>query len=226
MKYQQRTRVKLCGITRLEDATAAVKEGVDALGFVFCEESPRNIDPEDARLIIETLPPMVQAAGVFTDLRRKEVEEIVHYCGLGLVQLHGAESIKYCERLSRKVTPCRVLKALQVVPGLSAAEITPFDPFVHGYLLDIHTDDGKHKKDAGTFDCYCSLIEQLQLQRPYLLSGGLDSANVEQCLREVQPFGVDVAAGVEETPGIKNHALIREFMRKVRAFDHARTVSD
>lgn len=207
----------MCGVTRFQDAQVAVDAGIDALGFIFHTGSPRNISPEEARIIIDDLPPFVDTVGVFVDKKRKEVEEIIQYCRLNYAQLHGDESPKYCERLVRFAAPCQVLKAFKVNATLSAAAIEPYDPHVKGYLLDTF-----HKQMPGgtgeTFDW--RLIEKLRLQRPLLLAGGLGPDNILDALSVVQPYGVDVNSGLERRPGIKDHALIRSFVRLVREFEH------
>ncbi len=213
-----RIRVKMCGITRIEDAAAAVEAGVDALGFIFFEKSPRFIDPEEARLIIEALPPFVDVVGVFVDKKRNEVEEIIDYCRLNYAQLHGTESPKYCERLARFAAPCQILKVLRVGPGdgLSVADITPYNPHVRGFLLDTF-----HKSQLGgtgkSFDW--SRINQLKLQRPFILAGGLTLDNIAAAISAVQPYGVDINSGVEERPGCKDHELVRKMMQVIRTLE-------
>lgn len=208
-----RIRIKVCGITRLEDALCAAAAGVDALGFIFYPKSPRFIAPEEARLIIEQLPPFVDTVGVFVDRELEEVEEIIRYCRLGYAQLHGGEEPKYCERLHRLASPCQLIKAFRVGPHTTAAEFEPYVPFVKAFLLDTYD-----KELAGgtgrTFDW--SLIDLLRLERPYVLAGGLDGANVDSALRAGNAHGVDVNSGVETGPGIKDHRLIREFVATVR----------
>jgi len=209
-----RIRIKMCGITSLEDATAAVEAGVDALGFIFYEKSPRNIDPELARIIIEQLPPFLDTVGVFVDRKRHEVEEIIRFCRLGYAQLHGQESPKYCERLARFAAPCQVIKALRVGTHLQADDIIPYNEHVKGFLLDTYQKGVK----GGTGQCFdWSLIQELKLQRDFILAGGLDTENVEEALDAVKPYAVDVNSGVETAPGQKDHNLIREFIRRVRA---------
>lgn len=219
MIVNQRIRIKICGTTRLDDAVTAIKLGVDALGFIFYEKSPRSIDPEEAKLIIEELPPLVATVGVFVDKKRKEVEEIVQYCGLGYAQLHGQETPKYCERLIRYAAPCQVLKAIRVNSSLKADDIEPYNDIVHGFLLDTYRQDAVGGTGE-TFDW--SLIKQLGLRRPYLLAGGLDADNIEQALEGVRPYGVDVNSGLELSPGIKDHKLIKKFVKKVREFETSR----
>jgi phosphoribosylanthranilate isomerase len=209
-----RIRIKMCGITNLEDATAAVDAGVDALGFIFYEKSPRNIDPEVARIIIEQLPPFVSTVGVFVDRKRQEVEEIIRFCRLGYAQLHGQESPKYCERLTRFAAPCQVIKALRVGEHLQASDITPYNDHVKGFLLDTYQ-KGVKGGTGQRFDW--SLIQGLKLQRDFILAGGLDAESVQEALESVRPYALDVNSGVEASPGQKDHKLIKKFTRQVRA---------
>jgi phosphoribosylanthranilate isomerase len=211
-----RIRIKMCGTTNLEDALAAVEAGVDALGFIFYEKSPRNIDPEVARIIIEQLPPFVDTVGVFVDRDRAEVEEIIRFCGLGYAQLHGQESPKYCERLARFTAPCQVLKALRVGGNLQADDITPYNDHVKGFLLDTYQ-KGVKGGTGQRFDW--SLIQDLKLQRDVILAGGLDPENVQEALTAVRPYALDVNSGVETNPGQKNKSLIRSFVHQVRAWE-------
>lgn len=200
----------------MQDALCAVENGVDALGFIFHRKSPRYIDPEEARLIIEQLPPFVDAVGVFVDKEREEVEEIIRYCRLGYAQLHGSESAKYSERLVRFSSPCEVLKAFRVGDHTTAEDFDEYVPHVKGFLLDTYDKEqpgGTGKK----FDW--SIIPRLSLRKPYILAGGLDPLNVTAALQEVRPYGVDVNSGVEVAPGLKDHQLISEFVRTVREFD-------
>lgn len=214
-----RIRIKMCGVTRAVDARVAVQAGVDALGFIFHEKSSRYITPEEVRQIIEFLPPFVDTIGVFVNKKKKEVEEIIRYCNLNYAQLHGEESPKYCERLARFAVPCRVIKAFRVNAQLQAVDIAPYNQHVTGYLLDTY-----HKQVKGgtgkNFDW--SLIARLQLQRPLLLAGGLNTTNIQEALQLVQPYGVDVNSGVEKQPGIKDHELIRTFIGLVRAFERGK----
>ena len=213
-----RIRIKICGMTRIADAEAAVAAGVDALGFIFHRQSRRNIDPERARAIIEQLPPFIDTVGVFVDKKRREVEEIIDYCRLAYAQLHGRETPKYCERLVRFGAPCQVIKAFRVTPELAPEDIRPYDAHVRGYLLDTY-----HKQMVGgtgkTFDW--NLIERLKLNRPLLLAGGLNPDNISAALKAVRPYAVDVNSGLETAPGIKDHALIKALVGRVRAFENS-----
>ncbi|MCI5146633.1 MAG: phosphoribosylanthranilate isomerase, partial [Candidatus Electrothrix sp. AR3] len=185
---------------------------VDALGFIFYEKSPRNVDPKTARIIIEQLPPFIDTVGVFVDRSSREVEEIISFCSLGYAQLHGQESPQYCERLARSAGPCQLLKALRVGEHLQAEDIIPYNEYVRGFLLDTYQ-KGVQGGTGTSFDW--SLIKGLNLQRDFILAGGLDVDNVQQAIEAVQPYGLDVNSGVETSPGHKDHDRIREFVSKV-----------
>ena len=199
-----RTRIKVCGITRPEDALAAVEAGVDGLGFIFVEKSPRNIDPEQAREIIRLLPP-------FVDAEETVVEEITHYCRLTLVQLHGNESPRYCSNL-----PFSVVKAFRIGADFDGTAFVPYEDCVRGVLLDTY-----HKDMAGgtgeTFDW--ALVQQLEPAQPVILAGGLNPENVAAAIEQVRPYAVDVNSGVESAPGRKDLVRLEQFIRQVRETD-------
>ena len=209
-----RVRIKVCGMTRLEDALCAAEAGADAVGFIFYRKSKRYIDPEKARHIIDRLPPFIDTVGVFVDTKREEVEEIIQFCRLGYAQLHGSESPKYCERLTRFASPCQVIKAFRVSPETAAAEFEPYAPHVKAFLLDTY-DKYAVGGTGKSFDW--SIIEQLNLARPFILAGGLHAGNVTEAVQTARPTILDVNSGVETRAGIKDHQLIREFVRTVRS---------
>ncbi|MEN8188986.1 MAG: phosphoribosylanthranilate isomerase [Thermodesulfobacteriota bacterium] len=211
-----RTRVKLCGITSTRDALEGVRVGVDALGFIFVEKSPRCISPDKAREIISLLPPFVDCVGVFVDRNLKEVEEIVEYCGLSYAQLHGSEEPKFCERLARFSAPCQVVKAFRVGPHSTADDFTPYNDVAKGFLLDTYS-SGIAGGTGKTFDW--QLVKKLGLQRPLILAGGLDESNVAEAIETLHPFGVDINSGVESGPGKKDHGKLNRLMEKVRSAD-------
>lgn len=213
-----RTRVKICGITRAEDARCAVEAGVDALGFIFFAKSPRNVEPEAARSIISRLPPFVDPVGVFVDEKVERVAEMVLACGLAWVQLHGGESAAYCRQLS-EMANCRILKALRVGPHSTAEDALPYRDCVNGYLLDTF----QAAAAGGTGQVFdWTLIGRLQLARPFLLAGGLTVANIGPALNKVRPYGVDANSGLEDAPGKKNQQLIQDFISAVRHADFRR----
>jgi phosphoribosylanthranilate isomerase len=210
-----RTRIKVCGITAEADAQGAVGLGADGLGFIFTDKSPRNIEPEKAREIIRSLPPFVDAVGVFVNEAFDVVNDIMHYCGLTIIQLHGSESAQYCESIS-----CRVVKSFSIGPGSPGPEAgSPYDPYdgvVAGYLLDTF-----HEKMAGgtgrPFDW--TLVERMRPPGPVILAGGLNPDNVGSAIRTVRPFAVDVNSGVESEPGRKDLEKLAAFMREVGKAD-------
>jgi len=206
-----RTRIKICGITGLEDAAAAVAAGADALGFIFVEQSPRSCDPELVREIVRCVPPFVDAVGVFVDENPTRVEEIAQFCRLNLVQLHGSESPEYCRNL-----PVDKVKAFRVGPGFSADQLLPYVEQVRAFLLDTY-----HPEMAGgtgkTFDW--DLVQELGVSRPIILAGGLKPENVADAIERVRPYAVDVNSGVETTPGSKDTEKIERFVRLVRETD-------
>lgn len=214
---QSRTRIKMCGLTRIKDVEAGIDAGLDALGFIFYDKSPRNVAPDFVKSVVAKMPPFIHCVGVFVDRDRKEVEEIVEYCGLSHAQLHGKEDPKYCERLERFVSPCHVIKAFRVGDKSTSADFLPYDDVIHGYLLDTYV-KGNAGGTGEVFDW--SLIERLNLQRPVILAGGLSVTNVEDAIKLVGPFGVDVNSGIEIEPGIKDHSKLNEFVRKVKFMDN------
>ncbi len=211
-----RTRVKMCGITNRYDAEEGVRAGVDALGFIFVDESPRSISPESAREIISELPPFVDCVGVFVDRDPKEVEEIIAYCGLSYAQLHGNEDPKYCERLARFTAPCKVVKAFRVGEETGEVAFTPYHEVVQGFLLDTYN-KGMSGGTGIAFDW--GIIDRLHLQLPLILAGGLGPDNVREAISLVRPFAIDVNSGIERAPGQKDVDKLWAFMEQVRLAD-------
>ncbi|MBV5318107.1 MAG: phosphoribosylanthranilate isomerase [Desulfobulbaceae bacterium] len=216
MNEPARIRVKICGMTRLEDALCAVEAGVDALGFIFYAKSPRSIEPEAAQRIIAQLPPFVDAVGVFVDRELSQVAAIIKQCRLGYAQLHGTESPEDCRQLAQLAAPCQVLKAVRVGPQSTAADVALYRDSVQGFLLDTYQKNAVGGTGT-TFDW--SLIDSLKLTKPFLLAGGLDVGNIRTALEHVRPYGVDANSGLEIAPGRKDHSLIRQFVVAVRQFE-------
>lgn len=203
-----RTRVKICGMTNLIEVKHAVRVGVDALGFIFAPQSPRYIDPEDARELVASLPPFIGAVGVFVNEEPERVEEIAKYCGLTVLQLHGDESPEYCRQFPGR----RVVKAIQVRQEISSDILTPYEDIVYAFLFDTF-----HEKLPGgtgqTFDW--SLVKKLQSEKPIILAGGIGIDNVTQAINEVRPFAVDVNSTLETEPGRKDPELVTRLLEKV-----------
>jgi len=200
-------RVKICGITRPEDAEIAAALGADAVGFVFWPRSPRFIDPGRARVIARALPPMVTAVGVFADQPPEEVGRVAAAVGLGAVQLHGQERISDYAELT-----CRVIKAVPMGPGRSpdAALALPAHVTV---LLDAH--DPVRLGGTGTTIDW-TVAATVARARRVILSGGLRPANVRDAIATVAPYAVDVSSGVEASPGRKDPERLRALFDAIR----------
>ncbi len=206
-----RTRIKICGMTNLNDALSALKAGADALGFVFYKQSPRYIEPEIASEIIRNLPPLVTVVGVFVNEQIDKVREIASYCLLDILQFHGFESPEYCEWYHN-----RVIKAFRVKDASSMEEIKKYKDKVSGYLLDSYSEVA-YGGTGSTFDW--SVAREISRILPVVLAGGLTPDNVAQAISEVQPYGVDVSSGVESAPGSKDMEKMRSFVESVRKAD-------
>ena len=199
-------KVKICGITECEDALGAVKLGAGALGFIFAP-SPRQISPQKARRIIKAIPPFVKTVGVFVNEETATIREHISYCGLDLVQLHGEESPEFC----RELMPYTI-KAFRVKDDSSLHPIADFHASVRALLLDTYAKD-KAGGTGKTFDWQLA-VKIKETGIPVILSGGLGPFNIEEAIRVVRPYAVDVNSGVEERPGKKSYSLMKELMVK------------
>lgn len=201
-------KVKICGITNLEDALAALFSGADALGFVFYKKSPRYITPEKAANIARILPKKILRVGVFVDSKEKDIKRIFRLCGLDMLQFHGEESPEFCS----KFKGCKVIKAFRVKKDSDFKKIKRYKIF--GYLFDAFVKD----KPGGTsrkFD-WNLLKKADKIKRPVFLSGGLNCGNVRRALKKVNPDWVDLSSSIEASPGKKDHKKIFDFIRKVK----------
>jgi phosphoribosylanthranilate isomerase len=200
-------RVKICGITRVEDALAAAKAGADAIGLVFYAKSPRAVDIEQARAILAALPPFVTTVGLFVDAERSELERILASVPLDLLQFHGDESVQQCEAFGRPY-----IKALRVKAGDDIAAQVARYPSAQGILLDAYV-EGVPGGTGEAFDW--SLIPQA-LSKPLILAGGLRPDNVAEAVSRVRPYAVDVSGGVEASKGVKDVEKVGAFIRAAR----------
>ena len=201
-------RSKICGITRIEDALAAVAAGADAIGFVFYAKSPRAVSVTQAQAIIAALPPFVTTVGLFVNASACELNETLDAVPLDLLQFHGDETPEQCEGFHRPY-----IKALRVKAGDDIAQACRVYQSASGILLDAYV-EGVPGGTGEVFDW--SLIPQ-GLSKPIILAGGLMPGNVAQAIAQVRPYAVDVSGGVEISKGIKDHDRIRAFMQVVRA---------
>lgn len=204
-----RTRIKICGITRVEDAAAAVQCGVDALGLVFYARSPRFLGIDQARLLSRAVPPFVTVVGLFVNAERDFVRRVIDAVPIQALQFHGDEVEEECDRYGLPY-----IKAARVKPGLDLVEYARSFPSAQGLLLDAHV--AGYGGAGVTFDW--SLIPR-RLPLPVVLSGGLSPTNVAQAILQVSPWAVDVSSGVEAQKGIKDARKIAEFVAGVRDGD-------
>jgi phosphoribosylanthranilate isomerase len=206
------TRVKICGITREEDAQLAVQLGATAIGLVLWPGSPRYLGAQRARAIVETLPAHVTAVGVFVNQPIDEVQRAAEVAALGAVQLHGEESLEYAQALLQPV-----IKAVPVTSGFDTATLGAWPPEIT-LLLDAH-DPVRRGGTGRTIDW--TLAARAAAQRPVLLSGGLTPGNVQNAITQVRPYGIDLSSGVECKPGIKDPGRLRALFDALTSIQHA-----
>jgi phosphoribosylanthranilate isomerase len=198
--------IKICGITRGEDAQRAVECGANALGFIFWPKSPRFIDPFRARAIVASLPPFVTTVGVFVNQPADYVNGVASLAGLGAVQLHGDEDAAFAASIRRPV-----IKALAF--GNHGGDIDVW-PARYTLLLDAHDPD-QRGGTGRTIDW--AGAASIAASRRAILSGGLRPENVSAAMSAVKPFGIDVSSGVEDAPGIKNHERLQALFEAIHA---------
>tara|TARA_B110000459_G_C16425698_1_gene409494 strand:- start:218 stop:844 length:627 start_codon:yes stop_codon:yes gene_type:complete len=201
------TRVKICGITRIEDALTAIRLGANAIGFIFWDKSARYIDPKEARKIVMALPPFVTVVGVYVNPSSEWVEETCSIAGLNLLQFHGDELPEFCSQF-----PLPYIKAVRIRSGIDLLQYATQYSSSNGLLLDSYV-EGVPGGTGRTFEW--SLIPE-NLSLPLILSGGLHPENVCAAIRKAKPWAVDVSSGVEITKGIKDADKIAAFMTGVR----------
>jgi phosphoribosylanthranilate isomerase len=201
-----RTRVKICGITRVEDALAAAAAGADAIGLVFAEASPRCVSADQARTIAAALPPFITVVGLFVDAPAARIREVLGQVPLDLLQFHGRETPEDCRQFGRPY-----IKAVRMTPGVDLAAEARRYAQAAGLLLDAY-DPQLAGGTGATFDW---TRVPLDLGKPVILAGGLTPENVARAIQAVRPYAVDVSSGVEQSKGIKDAAKIAAFIRTV-----------
>ncbi|KPK96852.1 MAG: hypothetical protein AMJ95_12055 [Omnitrophica WOR_2 bacterium SM23_72] len=201
-------KVKICGITNLEDAKAAINAGCDALGFVFYRKSRRYILPFRARGIIRVLDKNILKVGVFVDAQEKTIKNIANSCALDILQFHGKETPAFC----LKFPGFKVIKAFRVKHRIGLADLLKYKTF--GYLFDTFV-DSQPGGTGRTFD-WSLLKFSSKIKKPVFLSGGLNKRNVRKAIRIVRPEWVDVSSSVESKPGKKDSKKVREFIKAAK----------
>jgi len=200
-------RVKICGITRLQDALFAVNAGADALGFVFYEKSPRHVSAAQAAALCAALPPFVTSVGLFVDAPAEFVDSVLALAPLDLLQFHGGESPEYCASFGKPY-----IKAVRVTRETDLLKCAADFAAARGLLLDAYVPG----VPGGTGESFDWNLIPPQLPKAVILSGGLSPVNVADAVRQVRPWAVDVSSGVEASKGIKDTGLIAQFITKAK----------
>ncbi|MEZ0209840.1 MAG: phosphoribosylanthranilate isomerase [Methylophilus sp.] len=208
-----RTRVKICGITRQEDAWAAIDAGADALGFVFYAPSPRAVTATQVQAIVKTLPPYISKVGLFVNASADEVNRVIDATFLDCLQFHGDEAADYCEKFNLPY-----YKAIRVKPDVSLVQCELDFVSASALLLDTFSE----KAVGGTGQIFDWALIPAGMKKPLILAGGLHPDNITQALQQVQPYAVDVSGGVEAQKGIKSPEKIAAFMQQVTQYDASR----
>lgn len=204
------TRIKICGITRVEDAQTVASCGADAIGLVFYEKSPRHVTMQQAAQLAAAIPPFVTRVGLFVNPSEEEVRNVLRQVPLDVLQFHGEEAPEFCAQFGRSY-----LKAVRVKAGVDLVQCAARYGSAQGLLLDAYV-EGTHGGTGESFDW--ALIPH-DLPLPVILSGGLHAGNVAQAIKRVRPYAVDVSSGVEAEKGIKDAAKIAAFINEVKNID-------
>jgi phosphoribosylanthranilate isomerase len=200
-------RVKICGITNIEDALAAVDYGADALGFVFFPGSPRYISPETAREITSSLPALVTTVGVFVNEAQQKIREVMQLTGMDVLQLHGSETPDFCKIWHRVIRAHRVKDFTDLKPLEECSSVSAF-------LLDTFS-KGQFGGTGQIFNW--DIAVEAKRYGNIILSGGLNPDNIEKAVRRVMPYAVDVSSGIEEKKGKKDLKKMRLFINRAKA---------
>ena len=201
-----RTRIKICGITNLQDAKVAIDEGVDAIGLVFCENSPRYINIRKAKEIVENTTPFVNYVGLFVDARKEYINNVLKEVALDTLQFHGQESEQACALYNKPY-----IKAIRMNENINLLEEAEKYFSAHALLLDTYI-EGLLGGTGIVFDW--DLIPK-DMAKPIILAGGLNASNVKDAIKKISPYAVDVSGGVEAEKGKKDPSKIKEFINEV-----------
>ncbi len=204
-------RIKICGITNFEDASAACSFGADAIGFVFAR-SPRQINSEAAKSIIDRLPPYITTVGVFVNEDKGRVNKIAKDCNLTCLQFHGGEKPEYCGEFTDRY---KVIKAVRMRDKKSLTALKKYD--VDAFLLDSFV-KGRRGGTGVKFDWKLA-VEAKRCGKPVILAGGISIENLNEAIRRVAPYAIDVSTAVERSPGKKNHTLMKRLIENVRSIN-------
>ena len=208
-----RTRIKICGFTRAEDAVFASRLGVDAIGLVFYPPSPRNVQIAQAREIVQALPPFTSVVALFVDEHESRIREVLKAVPIDIIQFHGDEPPEACRIFNKPY-----IKALRMQQDIDIAQYTVAYHDAAGLLLDAYHPDTK----GGTGDQFDWAMIPQQYTFPLILAGGLDADNAKQAVQSVKPYALDVSSGVEVQKGIKDAAKMTAFVEQVYQADRSK----
>jgi len=205
-------RIKICGITRVEDAVAALQLGVDAVGLVFYKKSPRSIELKQASDIASAVGPFVTVTALFVNPQAQEVERVLEQVPVSLLQFHGEEQAEFCRQFSRPW-----MKALRIQSSTNVLDMVKEYQTADALLFDTY----QAGIAGGTGECFdWNLVARKNLphgfNKPVVLAGGLNAGNIKKAIEVVEPYGVDVSGGVESVVGIKDRSKIQSFIQAVR----------
>jgi phosphoribosylanthranilate isomerase len=203
-------RVKICGITSVEDMLLACLSGADAIGLVFYAPSQRHVEIDQAALIAQHLPPFVQLVGLFVDASKDYIDRVLSAVPLQMIQFHGDETEQFCQSFN-----CNYIKAIAMKPGIKASELMDQYPSAQGFLLDTFI-PGQPGGTGQTFDW--GLFPNYH--KPLILAGGLDADNVTVAIETVKPYAVDISGGVELSPGRKSADKLQAFIANAKRVHH------
>ncbi|HXK57423.1 MAG: phosphoribosylanthranilate isomerase [Gammaproteobacteria bacterium] len=206
-----RTRIKICGITRRQDAAVAVREGADAVGLVFYPRSPRAVSPQQAAELVRTLPPFISVVGLFVNAQPYEIERVLAATRIDLLQFHGDETAEACSVFNKPY-----IKAIRMRERIDLYQERIRYRDAAALLLDTY----RKGVPGGTGDAFDWDRIPSDIAESIILAGGLTPDNVERAIRTVRPYAVDVSGGVEREKGIKDEAMIAEFIRGVERADN------
>jgi len=198
-----RTKIKICGITNLQNAREACELGIDALGFVFFSESPRYIEPKKARAIINLLPSFILRVGLFVNSTKEEVLSAISESRVNMLQFHGDEDENFCNQFNLPY-----IKAISLKDGINLLEYCQLFASSSAILIDTYS----QKMRGGTGKTFNWDLIPKELPLPLIIAGGLDSKNVSSLINSVKPYGVDVSGGVELDKGIKDYNMMKNFV--------------
>jgi phosphoribosylanthranilate isomerase len=204
------TRIKICGITRAEDALVVARSGADAIGFVFYNKSPRYVTPQQVAKLVRTVPPFITLVGLFVNPSDEYVRDVLAQVPLDVLQFHGEETPEFCGQFGK-----HYLKAIRVKAGVDLVECAARYAGAQGLLLDAYVEGTQ----GGTGESFDWALIPHNLPLPVILSGGLHAGNVAAAIRRVRPYAVDVSSGVEAAKGIKDAAKVAAFIKEVKDVD-------